>query len=188
MTDKKTLPPGMRIPVTNGYNALKAKFTNKAIFAPSFSKGRTVKYGSPLEGKSSYAIPDRIVFKKPWRGSSSSSAVVLRKKEDYDKYFSAPVKAEYAGLTFADAAQSDLAFHGSLFTESERSYIVSFISRLSYSIQRKGADELTQEFSDALAGLPSEFVSGSKSQQDFFGFFDKLLVGGIRKDPGANTS
>ena len=174
MTEKKTLPPGMRIPVTNGYNALKAKFTNKAIFTPSLSKGRMVKYGSPLEGKSSYAIPDRIVFKKPWRGSSSSSTVVLHKKEDYDKYFSSPVKAEYASLTFADAAQSDLAFHGSLFTESERSYVVSFISRLIYSIQRKGVDELTQEFSDALASLPSEFVAGAKNQQDFFSFFDSF--------------
>ena len=174
MSDKQTLPPGMRIPVSNGYNALKAKFTDKAIFTPSFSNGRTVKYGAAQTGKSSYAIPDRIVFKKPWRGSSSSSTIVLRKKEDYDKYFSAPVKAEYASLTFADAAQSDLAFHGSLFAESERSYIVSFISRLIYSVQRSDADELTQEFSDALAGLPSEFVSGGQSQQDFFSFFDSF--------------
>ena len=174
MSDKQTLPPGMRIPVSNGYNALKAKFTNKAIFTLSLSKRKAVRYGSSSEGNSSCAIPDRIVFKKPWRGSSSSSTAVLRKKEDYDKYFSPPVKAEYASLTFADAAQSDLAFHGSLFTESERSYIVSFISRLIYSIRRTGADELTQEFSDALAGLPVEFVSGSKSQQDFFGFFDSF--------------
>ena len=174
MSDTQTLPPGMRIPVSNGYNAQKAKFTEKAIFTPSFSNGRMVKYGASQTGKSSYAIPDHIVFKKPWRVSSSGNTVVLRKKEDYDKYFSAPIKAEYAGLTFADAAQSDLAFHGSLFTESERSYIVSFVSRLIYSIQRTGADELTQEFSDALAGLPAEFAAGAKSQQDFFSFFDSF--------------
>lgn len=174
MTDKKTLPPGMRIPVTNGYNALKAKFTSKAIFEPSFSKGKTVKYGAAQGGKSSYALPDRIAFKKPWRASSASSTLLLHKKEDYDKYFSAPVKAEYAGLTFADAAQSDLAFHGSLFAEAERSYVVNFTTLLAYSIQRKDADELTQECSDALAALPSEFSQDAKVRQDFFSFFDSF--------------
>ena len=174
MTNKKALPPGMRIPVSNGYNALKAKFTNKAIFVPSFSKGRTVKYGVAQAGKASYAIPDRIAFKKPWRGSSSSSIVVLRKKEDYDKYFSAPVKTEYAGLTFADAAQSNTVFHGSLFAEAERSYIVNFSVWLAYSVQRREADELTQEFADALAGLPSEFSQEAESRKDFFGFFDSF--------------
>ncbi len=172
MTDKKTLPPGMRIPVSNGYNALKAKFSNKAIFTPSFSKGKTVKYGAAQAGKASYAIPDHIAFKKPWRASSAGDTVLLRKKEDYDKYFSAPVKAEYASLTFADAAQSDLAFHGSLFAEADRSYIVNSSALLAYSIQRKDADELTQEFSDALAGLPLEFSQEAKGRKDFFDFFD----------------
>jgi hypothetical protein len=149
------------------YNCRKANFMGSQIFNFTFTKGNTMTYN----GKS-YDVPDQLTVSSIAKQYQDQSTISLKNEKDYDDKFSAKVKGEYTGVVFNGSFNSELSFHGSLFSSSEVEYFVNSVAYQTYVGQRNRWENcLDSDFVSDLAKLPSEMNNNFQLFIDFFDLY-----------------
>jgi hypothetical protein len=160
-------PPELTNFVGNSYNAKDGNFLSRPIFALTYNQGRTVTWGPTREIRD---IPDQISASISTAHSEVRTSLLMESRADYDRSFSASVGAEYSGVTYSGSAQSNLLYHGSLFSSVSSFYALNFYLQTVLIFERIDL-ALDDNFRAALNALPLD-ISSSDNQQRYFDFFE----------------
>lgn len=160
-------PPELTNFVGNAYNAKDGNFLSKPVFALSYNQGRKVVWGPDKEIKN---IPDQISASISTSHNEVNTSLLLESKADYDRSFSASVGVEYSGVTYSGSVQSNLLYHGNLFSSTSSFYALNFYLQTILIFERIDWT-LEDNFKAAINELPED-ISSPDNQQKYFDFFD----------------
>lgn len=163
--------PGLFYPIQNGYNALRADFLGKPVFALTYDQGVTVPYGTTLDNSTDYAVPDGVTTHVVTATYTSSESTLLETESDYDEYFSASVSGSMTYMSYSASASSSLAFHGSLFSSKSSYYALNFGREQVYLARRYDTSNVLPDFTAALSALPATLEEPG-AENAYFTFFD----------------
>lgn len=162
--------PGLQSPIQFGYDATRGDFAASPVFTLTYDHGTVIHY----DGKD-YPVPDGIQVDTSSGTYSSSKTVLLRTKADYSDYYSASLTAAgsttnpMTQMSFTGSADSNLAFHGTLFTVSRKCYALDFGRQQVYKAKRDkltASTFLTKGFTEALNALGT-----NSKNEEYFAFF-----------------